>query len=991
MAIVNNPHTIEDIDRKYTSWSKLVKPKGFVYKNTLLGTRTTYFASNWWPTTTEGNIDKATPLKQSMFNHIKTHFFDPHPDIDDGSFIRLLFKNDDKKYFFSIHIFTADELSKPDNLDKDILLNDGLFEIRILDKNDSTANVVDSLKINCDLNTNYGHRINDINVNASVLPEKFIIGCYNHITQESFMIESDRIYPLDTVLYLSVYGLLGDFVNLLTNPRNIDSITPNMVSLFDDTKVDERATLISTDMIKVPKASNEELYFSKNYRNGVMIFDLPNPNTITNLINQFGGYTYPFTSNYPKLKDFTLFTKFRLNTEFMNIIVGPFFGSRNYRQFDSDQITTIDMNSIRFDNCKHVIALFGSMHGLKNIINFKFNGANKIESINSMFADCLGIENIDISNWDLPSTCKNLDGFFSIRISPDQGISNSNTNNIKTITLPTDFERRVANVESFRSVFSGNRGLTTINNLSLNMPKCKTFYCLFDNCGSLTNVNLSNITVTDKEPVDLYCMFNWCSKLSGTIDLSKIKYIKSLKYTFNSTGNNGSLSSIKFAPGVLNTSANPPEKKMDKDALVSTFFQTKVNSIEHLEDLNAPEIESMKNTFTNLSGIRDLNLPNFKMEGVKSLEGTFKGSSDSLRNIRLPKVEKLNPDITTMKDMFSLCFNLETIDFPPLTKQNNPQNTKKLTDLSGLLSNCRNLRTSIYITNLDTSNVTTLEGAFATFNNQGIDIIGIEDLNVSNVTNFNNTFGGNIKNKPVLDLRKWNVSKGTRFYSIFSRISSEINITGWDISKLVYARGLFANMTIDRLDKIKGIDTLDFSSVKSGNPCYNESLDTFNPEYIMSEFGGIDSMFSGMNNLINLTIPTSLKNLPNITSLYSFLEACYKLQTADFTGCHYGTIKNIGRLCDLDYELRTIDLTALDLNIRCGAFAFTKCYNLREIKGTLVFDPSITENESKYLLKDMFRECNSLYNLKVKNIPNNNKALFESVTGIRGNQYTVVS
>ena len=979
MAIVNNPHNIQDIDKQYKTWAKLTKPKGFVYRHNLLSMSRAYLAKEWWPTTSEGNIDKATPLKQSMFNDLKRNYFDSNPDINDGSFTRLFYKNDEKQYYFSIHIFTIDELSKPNNMDKDILLNDALFEIRLLDGNEANSNIVDSIRINCDLNTNYSHRSN--NPSKNVLPEKFVIGCYNATTHESFMIESDRIYLLNAVFYLSVYGLTGDFVNITSNPVNIERIASTMISLESDYKTDEAPTVVSTDSIKVPKVSDSP-FFTDNtkQRNAVNLSSLP-----------YSPGSQLFTIHYPKLKDNTLFTKFKLNTEFMNIISGLFtwsYGS-NYAK---DSITSIDMDSIRFDNCKKVFALFGWMKGLKTIRNFKFNGANKLETINLMFADSIGIENIDISDWDLPSTCKNLDGFFSTRqtlssIAPYSGTSE----NIKTITLPTDFERRVANVESFEAVFACNSGLTTINNLSLNMPKCKSFVKSFMDCRSLANPTMFNIQSTDKEPVDLNSIFFNCNKLSGVIDLSKVKYIKSIKTAFCSTGTNGSLSSIKFGPGVLNTTSNTSEKKMDKDALVGAFYQTKVNSIEHLEDLDAPEIESMKETFKGINGIRDINLPNFKMEGVKSLEGTFAWGYNGLRSIRIPKVEKLNPDITTMQDLFSAGRYIETLDFPPLTRQNNPQNTKKLTDLSGLLSGCSSLNIPIYITNLDTSNVTTLQNAFQTYNPQGTDIVGIEDLNTTNVKNFYNVFGSNIKNKSILDLRKWNVSKGINFYGIFNKISSEIDITGWDVSKLVYGRGFFAYMKINSLDKIKGLETLNFSSLKSGNPCYSESSNRTSPEYIMSELGGIDSMFSNTTELITFAIPNCLKNLPNITSLYEFFESCNRLQTADLTGCHYGTIKNIGRLCEYCFDLRTIDLTSLDFSIRCGAYAFKSCRNLREIKGTLVFDESITEDQSKYLLKDMFAECNSLSNVKVKNIPGNNKTLFESVTGIRSNQYTVVS
>jgi len=42
-------------------------------------------------------------------------------------------------------------------------------------------------------------------------------------------------------------------------------------------------------------------------------------------------------------------------------------------------------------------------------------------------------------------------------------------------------------------------------------------------------------------------------------------------------------------------------------------------------------------------------------------------------------------------------------------------------------------------------------------------------------------------------------------------------------------------------------------------------------------------------------------------------------------------------------------------------------------------------------IRDMFKYCNSLNGVKVKNIPNNNKTKFEQVTGLSSSQYTVVS
>lgn len=990
MAIVNNPHNIQDIDKQYKTWVKLGKPTGILIMSSgsWFPSTEAYLAREWLEDFVEasnGLRNKYRAKIESMQYRLKEDYLRNVDFTNTSRFKKVFYTSEDANYTFEIHAYSIEELMGNSDDNGAILNNNGLAELRIYVNGETNPSNVIKITSN-DRTDNF--RSNDYS--REVLPGKFTF-CMINPKNEITNIEFDHKYTLDGLVFIVGYGLTGNFINVTQKMAN-----PRIPSLNGDSEPTENIT--STDLLKVPSVTDAYFFTDRTKQRNAICID--NKSAYSSI-----GNAWIFNVNEYKNRnvvDYTLFSNFKLNTEFLTNIIAPFADyvsyarnsdilSFNWMLFNNlysnnyKAIKNITMDTIRFDNCKIVSGLFYGIplqnDKFQELINkFDFLGGDKIEKILALFTRMNNITTLDLSQIFFPLSCKEYRYLFS-----------DNTG-ITYIKFNSHFKEMMVNVENFRENFSNCYNLKKIENLSLNMPKCKSFKDLFKDCRSLeNNVSQLDIQSTDKESVDLSNMFYNCLKLSGAIDLSKVRYIKSINLAFFSTGTNGSVSSIKFSPGALNTASNTSEKKMDKDALVCAFFQTKVNSIEHLEDLDAPEIESMKETFKGINGIRDINLPNFKMEGVKSLEGTFAWGHNGLRSIRIPKVEKLNPDITTMQDLFSGGRYIETIDFPPLTRQNNPQNTKKLTNLSGLLSGCQVLNIPIYITNLDTSNVTTLQDAFQTYNTQGTDIIGIEDLNTINVKNFSNVFGSNIKNKSILDLRKWNVNKGTNFYGIFNKISTEIDITGWDVSKLVYGRGFFSYMKINNLEKIKGLETLNFTSLESGNPCYYESYNRTSPEYIMSELGGIDSMFSNATELITFAIPNCLKNLPNITSLYEFFNSCNRLQTADLTGCHYGTIKNIGRLCEYCYDLRTIDLTSLDFNIRCAAFAFKSCRNLREIKGTLVFDPSITEEESKYLLKEMFSECNLLSNLKVKNIPGNNKALFESITGIRSNQYTVVS
>ena len=100
------------------------------------------------------------------------------------------------------------------------------------------------------------------------------------------------------------------------------------------------------------------------------------------------------------------------------------------------------------------------------------------------------------------------------------------------------------------------------------------------------------------------------------------------------------------------------------------------------------------------------------------------------------------------------------------------------------------------------------------------------------------------------------------------------------------------------------------------------------------------------------------------------------------------SIDNIDRIANDCRSLETIDFTGITFKIKYAQYAFMDCRVLREIKGA-VFDFADLEDINN--IQDMFKYCNSLNGVKVKNIPNNNKTKFEQVTGLSSSQYTVVS
>lgn len=991
MAIVNNPHDIQDIDKQYTTWTKLAKQKGILISmnNQWFASTSSYFAEEWLADSTDPDseddpvVGKAARKKNELAENIFSNYF-TNRTIDftnELNFTKVFTKNDDREYYFQFHYYAVDEIIKPSNTDGGLLYNNGLFELRILDGDSPSANIVDTIKVCCNDNSS-GFRNNDRD--SEVLPGKFVI-CYIKPNGEKGTIKSDIIYPLDTLYYFVGYGLLGDFVNVASNSKFVASQTddigiPKFLSLVNDfsaatTSGAAMATFTSTSLVKVPKDSNAASYESAPYyfddrskqRNGLNVAAKGAADYVRNVW---------FTADdIPTLKIFDLFTNFRLNTEFMVDIVGPFHYEGSDLRLVENDITGINMRTFRFDNCKTVKNLFSGMKKLTTIANFKFLGADKVESMQRMFYGCTALEQIDWSNSGAPKNCKNYKGCFQISSSE----YNPNTT-LKRIKLSREFENNISKVEDFSYAFHGNAALTSIENLSLNMPKCKTFERAFSGCQKLQDVDLTNIASDPNTSTNLAYMFYNCNNIRGPVDLSKISKIGDMKNIFYSASE---LTSIKFKKGALDFRTNPPinsRGRVIEDNLTAAFNNCqKLTKIENIEDLDAPNAITLSDLFSGMESIESLSLPKLTFENVIDASTCF-AYQRKVKSISVPKAV-FGPKTGDISRLFIFDAELKTLDFPPLTKPNNPQNTTNLTRMVSVFYNCSKLETPIYISNINTSKVNTMYGLFRFGNtlasDNPIEVHGIEDMNVSKVNDFTEMFGVKLKDKTTLDLSRWDVSKGVTFTNMFSssRIN-KFNLTGWNMANARVMDYMFSATMITSTDDIIGLDGLNLTNVRN------------KVAYDGRNGGGINGLFNTNTYLTRLAPPNSIKNIPNIVSLRDFVSGCNNLTSLDLNGANYGTISDIDRIANDCRSLETIDFTGITFKIKYAQYAFMDCRVLREIKGAVFDFSDLTDIEN---IRDMFRTCTSLNGVKVKNIPNNNKAKFEQVTGLSSSQYTVVS
>lgn len=106
---------------------------------------------------------------------------------------------------------------------------------------------------------------------------------------------------------------------------------------------------------------------------------------------------------------------------------------------------------------------------------------------------------------------------------------------------------------------------------------------------------------------------------------------------------------------------------------------------------------------------------------------------------------------------------------------------------------------SIDISSFNTSNLTDMSWMFAMYdgstskNSKLTKIIGIEDMNTSNVTKMNSVFRYDIKLGDSLDLSSWDTSKVTDLSGLFDSTFSlkYLNISTWDTSNVTNMLQMF--------------------------------------------------------------------------------------------------------------------------------------------------------------------------------------------------------
>ena len=486
----------------------------------------------------------------------------------------------------------------------------------------------------------------------------------------------------------------------------------------------------------------------------------------------------------------------------------------------------------------------------------------------------------------------------------------SGYSNLPSLDL-SNFDTR--NVTSMRGMFNACKGIGSLDLSNFNTQNVTDMCCMFWTCSELTSLDLTNFDTQNVK--DMSAMFIDCSNLTTiyvgdkfvTTNVSngsnmfagceKLKNYDRSKTNHNyaNCGTDG-----YFTPGCgyaefdnatetltfrykgvkpegaydLNEGEGRPAWINQSDNIKKVVFDTSfamarptscywwfagcknLTEIEGVENLNTRNVTSMRNMFDACSNLESLDLSNFDTQNVIYMNYMFYGCS-KLTSLDLSKFN--NQKVTGMISMFEGCSGLKSLNLSKF-------NTQSVTDMSNMFYGCSGL-TSLDLSNFNTQNVEYMGSMFKGCT--GLTSLNLSMFNTQNVTNMGWMFMG-CSSLESLNLSNFDTQNVKHMSDMFSGCSAltSLDLSMFNTQNVEYMSCMFMGCS--------GLTSLDLSK-----------FDT-------QKLQGMSGMFSGCSGLTSLDL--SKFDTQNVFDMMSVFENCSGLTSLDLS--NFDT-KKVERMSDM--------------------------------------------------------------------------------------------
>ncbi len=281
--------------------------------------------------------------------------------------------------------------------------------------------------------------------------------------------------------------------------------------------------------------------------------------------------------------------------------------------------------------------------------------------------------------------------------------------------------------------------------------------------------------------------------------------------------------------------------------------------------------------------------------------------------------------ITSMKDMFSGCKKLESVDF---------MNTEfdLVSDMSGMFEGCEKIE-SLNLINLDTSSVITMERMFSGCS--GLKYLDLSGINTSQVRSMKQMFSGcavlsTLAYKP-------NTASVRDMSQMFSgcRMLVSLKTSDWNTANVENMTGLFQGCN--------GAYSIDVSGFDTG------------------KVTDMSSMFAGCSNVTELDVKSF--DTSNVKNMQSMFSGCQEIKKLDVIGFHTEKVESMASMFSGCRKLAELDVSGFSVeHVKSMESMFSYCERL-EVIDTSHFTPSLLQST-----KGMFSGCISVAELDLSKV-----------------------
>ena len=522
----------------------------------------------------------------------------------------------------------------------------------------------------------------------------------------------------------------------------------------------------------------------------------------------------------------------------------------------------------------------------------------------------------------------------------------SGYSNLPSLDL-SNFDTR--NVTSMRGMFNACKGIGSLDLSNFNTQNVTDMCCMFWTCSELTSLDLTNFDTQNVK--DMSAMFIDCSNLTTiyvgdkfvTTNVSngsnmfagceKLKNYDRSKTTHNyaNCGTDG-----YFTPGCgyaefdnatetltfrykgvkpegaydLNEGEGRPAWINQSDNIKKVVFDTSfamarptscywwfagcknLTEIEGVENLNTRNVTSMRNMFDACSNLESLDLSNFDTQNVIYMNYMFYGCS-KLTSLDLSKFN--NQKVTGMISMFEGCSGLKSLNLSKF-------NTQSVTDMSNMFYGCSGL-TSLDLSNFNTQNVEYMGSMFKGCT--GLTSLNLSMFNTQNVTNMRWMFMG-CSSLESLNLSNFDTQNVKHMSDMFSGCSAltSLDLSMFNTQNVEYMSCMFMGCS--------GLTSLDLSK-----------FDT-------QKLQGMSGMFSGCSGLTSLDL--SKFDTQNVFDMMSVFENCSGLTSLDLSNFNTQNVEFMLSMFKGCSGLTSLDLSNFDTKkVERMSDMFSGCSSLTTI------------------------------------------------------------